>query len=31
MEGTSSQQQNLPLNAQSEASFFVKGKTMDIA
>ncbi|MCI29994.1 hypothetical protein A2U01_0051203, partial [Trifolium medium] len=27
---SSSQQQNLPLNSQSGASFFAKGKTMDI-
>ncbi|MCI94447.1 hypothetical protein A2U01_0115745, partial [Trifolium medium] len=31
MEGTSSQQHNLPLNAQSGESFYAKGKTMDIA
>ncbi|MCI95243.1 hypothetical protein A2U01_0116541, partial [Trifolium medium] len=30
MEGTSTQQQNLPLNAQSGASFYAKGKTMEI-
>ncbi|MCI32947.1 hypothetical protein A2U01_0054162, partial [Trifolium medium] len=29
-ESSSSQQQNLPLNSQSEASHFAKGKTMDI-
>ncbi|MCI88388.1 hypothetical protein A2U01_0109675, partial [Trifolium medium] len=30
MEGSSSQQQNLPLNSQSGSSFYAKGKTMDI-
>ncbi|MCI55467.1 hypothetical protein A2U01_0076718 [Trifolium medium] len=29
-ESSSSQQQNLSLNSQSGASFFAKGKTMDI-
>ncbi|MCI95808.1 hypothetical protein A2U01_0117107, partial [Trifolium medium] len=29
-ESSSSQQQNLPLNSQSGASFFAKGKTMNI-
>ncbi|MCI84378.1 hypothetical protein A2U01_0105656, partial [Trifolium medium] len=30
MEGSSPQQQNLPLNAQSGASFYAKRKTMKI-
>ncbi|MCI84622.1 hypothetical protein A2U01_0105900, partial [Trifolium medium] len=30
MEGTSSQQQNLPLDSQPGASFYAKGRTMDI-